>query len=278
MNRRSIVVVLLLLATHATARAQADTSTVTRRGWSLDRTMRAFVENVDAARAYFPTRGEWTWVLTTHYPGRDSLGVHRFPAAQTDSALGPNGPVCDMFSVGHTVAIGTVAAAAFEAGETGKGDWRRVSGTRFVPPGRGARSPVFVQWRREDGRWVISSFGGEHDSWVRLVGRAAAEARDTLRGRRLRLPLPAGTRLASSTEWYRAGQPIRLTGPAILTYGTPRQVPDGSLVYYTTYDGVGVWVEPGELASRWGPVFLYLPVDTAGTFQTYANWGGNGCN
>ncbi|HEX9939091.1 MAG TPA: hypothetical protein VGB15_18255 [Longimicrobium sp.] len=39
--------------------------------------------------------------------------------------------------------------------------WRPVSPTRFVPPGAGASSPTFVEWRREGGRWVIAAFGEE---------------------------------------------------------------------------------------------------------------------
>jgi hypothetical protein len=39
--------------------------------------------------------------------------------------------------------------------------WRRVRGNRFVPPGASASSAIFVEWRREGDRWVVSAFGDE---------------------------------------------------------------------------------------------------------------------
>jgi hypothetical protein len=47
-------------------------------------------------------------------------------------------------------------------------EWRRVSGTRFVPPGETAASAIFVEWRREGSKWVVSSFGDESFSRLPL--------------------------------------------------------------------------------------------------------------
>ncbi|HEX8830176.1 MAG TPA: hypothetical protein VF705_03365, partial [Longimicrobium sp.] len=56
-----------------------------RPEWSLRRTMREFVKVWDPT-GYFPTRGEWSWTLTTHYRANpDATGFWRFPAAAADS-------------------------------------------------------------------------------------------------------------------------------------------------------------------------------------------------
>jgi hypothetical protein len=39
--------------------------------------------------------------------------------------------------------------------------WRRAAGNRFVPADEPDSSPFYVQWRREDGRWVVSEIGDE---------------------------------------------------------------------------------------------------------------------
>jgi hypothetical protein len=38
-------------------------------------------------------------------------------------------------------------------------EWTWVGGTRFVPNGYDQKSPVYVTWRKEKGRWVIDTIG-----------------------------------------------------------------------------------------------------------------------
>lgn len=271
------VIALLALAIGAARPVhaqEADEEPGSRPSWSLQRTMRAFVRELGGeVRGFFPTRGEWDWVVTTRYPdGTLRRQVRRFPAAQTDSALGPSGPVCDSFNSGDFVEMGTLIYHA--RGEWER--WPRVGATRFVPPGHRAGSPVYVEWRREDGRWVISSFGGEGWYQPRVLGRTPGET-IRFRGRRtpLRLPLPDTARVAAGRRWYESHEPIGVDGNRITMYGLPRKLSDGDLVPWAILDGVVVYVEAG-MTGRTAEV-VYIPVDRMGMFQPYQNMTGNGC-
>jgi hypothetical protein len=93
-----------------------------------------------------------------------------------------------------------------------------VRGNRFVPPGASARSPVFVEWRREGGEWVISRFGDEQMHVPHLAGEEIGTImRDTL----LRLPPNAS---AANERWYVNNDPISFDGHRYVKYGLPRQV------------------------------------------------------
>lgn len=62
--------------------------------------MRAFLEALggDTPAAFFPRRGDWTWVQTHHYEGgADRVGVWRFRASETAQALASCGPVEESF-------------------------------------------------------------------------------------------------------------------------------------------------------------------------------------
>jgi hypothetical protein len=275
MIRPITFVALLLVLAPATAATQAgDTTDASRAGWSVDRTMREFVQDVGGpVRGYFPRRGDWTWVMTVHgREGRDHREIWRFPAAQSDSALAYTGPVCDSFSSGDYALGGTVVQHAHE----GRGrNWRRVGATRFVPPGRPAAFPVFVEWWREDGRWVISSFGGERYYAPRVLGRSPREA---VRGPRpvpLRLPLPDSAQVAAGAEWFVSNEPIPLAGRRLTRYGLPRQLRESDLQRWGVLRGVGIYVEAGTDARI--PDVVYIPVDRTGSFQPYQNMMGNGC-
>ncbi|HSU13859.1 hypothetical protein [Longimicrobium sp.] len=254
----------------ASAAAQEDSAfSGSRPGWSLERTMREFARALGGdAPGFFPARGDWTWVVTRRYPeGRDRPTVWRFPAAQTDSAMAPGGPVCDSFHSGDSVMLGTLADA-------GDGPWRRVRGTRFVAPGRAAGSPVWVEWRREDGRWVVSAYGEEAGFVPRLPGRDAAEVASTRGDAPLRLPLPADAPVAAGAAWYESNAPIRVAGQRMTRWGLPRPLRDGEVVRYSKYEGVALYVEPEV---RGIPRTVWVPVDRAGIFQQYVNQIGNGC-
>jgi len=230
-------------------------------GWSLRRTNREFMKQ-DDPRGFFPTRGEWSRVLTTHYKDApDQVGVWRIPAAQTDSMM-EGYPLCGLFPFGKSAWQST----ADDYDRALERRWRRVSATRFVPPGRPARWPVFVEWRREDGRWVVSALGGEEEHEPRVIGRSLDEAAPEIRSP-LRLPLPAWQRVAAGEPWYENNEPISVAG-RLVKYGLPRVLREGDVVRWGTYRGVGVFVEPA--ASR-RPEVVYIPVDRTGTFQPYQN-------
>ncbi|HEX9938174.1 MAG TPA: hypothetical protein VGB15_13660 [Longimicrobium sp.] len=242
-----------------------DTTAASRPGWSVDRTMREFARDLGGdVRGYFPTRGDWTWVPTTRHPGgTDRPGIHRFPAAQTDSTIGRGGPLCDAFRSGDYAVLGTLIAPGID--RRGSGEWRRVRGTRFVPQGEPASFPVFVEWRREDGRWVISAFGGE----TRYAPAAAARPRTPLR-----LPLPATEPVAAGAPWFVNNEPIMVDGFRLNKYGLPRALAQGEVVRFDSVHGVGVYVEP---SARGRPEVVYVVVSRDGMFQPYQSSMGNGC-
>jgi hypothetical protein len=237
--------------------AQADQS-----GATLNARMQAFLREVletpnTGLVSYFPRRGDWTWVETLLNEGgvASRLGVWRFPAAQTERAIGMGGPVCSSFDRrrGHS--------GPFE-GRLGmqillnEGPWRRVRGNRFVPPGASDRSTVFVEWRREDGEWVVSAFGDEGIVYT-------AEVVERPRG-----PFVADrTQAAEDTafapaDWYT----ITINGLRHPRYGLPRAIGRDSLLRIGHLFGVNVYVERGREDG-----FLHLPV-APGQFQPYERW------
>jgi len=275
MHLRPIAFATLLMAATVPAAAQqySDEPPGSRPGWTLERTMRAFLLHGGEPLGFFPTRGDWAWVVTTHYPeAPDRVGVRRFSAGEAERAMAPGGPLCSTFNR-QVRAPGTIT------GSGGEGPWRRV-GTRFVPPGSGAGSPVFVEWRREDGRWVLSSFGEEERYYppppeapgtVHRVG-----VRGGPRGEALHLPLADSIRVAAGAEWFERKEPIVVGGYRVVMYGLPRTLGDGDVVRWGIFDGIPIYVEPTSLRERI-PEVVYLPVDRAGMFQPYQNISENPC-
>lgn len=274
MNLRPIAFATLLMAATAPAAAQQYSVETpgSQPGWTLERTMSAFLLHANEPRGFFPTRGDWAWVVTTHYTDRpDHVGIQRFRAEDADRAIAPGGPLCPTFNR-------QVVDPSSITGSPRNGPWRRV-GTRFVPPGRGAGSPVFVEWRREDGRWVVSSFGEEEVYYppseapgtVHRVGVRAGP-----RGEALRLPLADSVRVAGGAEWFERKQPIVVAGYRLVMYGLPRTLGDGDVVRWGIFDGIPIYVEPMNLKSR-APDAVYLPIDRAGMFQPYQNTAENPC-
>ena len=136
--------------------------------------------------------------------------------------------------------------------------WRRVGASRFVPPGEADASPTFVEWRREDGRWVVASFGDTHialpPGWVRPP-RGMIE-------RTTRTPPPA---YAGGTQWYRDKVSITFEGTHYLQYGIPRPIPLDTLTRIGLLGNVAVYTEKGD--SR-VPTVIYLATGPA-EFQPY---------
>jgi hypothetical protein len=259
MNTRISLRIATLLALAAVpAAAQA-------RDAGLDARMRAFAESApdapnDSVAAFFPRRGDWTWVQAWQREDggiEPGAGVWRFSGAETPRAIGAGGPVCDSFE-------SPGGAGPFE-GRLGmqtrmhRGPWRRVRGTRFVPPGEPASSPVFVEWRREDGAWVVSSFG---DVGIRrgprLLGRVAGPlTRDT-------------TLLPEDAAFVPADQHvIVLGGRRYAKSGTPRALDAAArarMVRIGLLGRVSVFTERG--ADPEMPYAVYL-LTTPGLFQAY---------
>jgi len=266
-------IVLAAIGPSALKAQEGEAIPGSQRGWSLGRTMRRFELDLGGdVRGYFPARGGWTWVVTTHVRGAaDRVGVWRFPAAQTDSAI-DTGPLCDSFHSGDYAVAGTLIWPGVD--DRGGGEWRRVRGTRYVPRGAPAGAPVFVEWRREDGRWVVSSFGGESWYGPTVLGRPRDEVVRRGYGTPLRLPLPLSEPVAAGAEWFTDNRPILVNGHMLTKYGLPRVLGEADLVRYGSLGGVGVYVEP--LASR-TPEVVYVVVNRTGEFQPYQNNMGNGC-
>ncbi|HET7231208.1 MAG TPA: hypothetical protein VFJ16_14445 [Longimicrobium sp.] len=261
MKLAKIPLAALVVCAAGPARAQMPERVPPARsqpGWSLRRTMRE-MEKAYEAQGFFPTRGEWSWTLTTRYRANPTaVGLWRFPAAQTDSVLADS-PVCGVFP------LGTPCNPYDFLPEEPPRPWRRVSATRFVPPDAGRHSATFVEWRRENGRWVISSLGTEEEYWPRLLGRSIDEA---VPGPRvlLKLPLADTARVAAGQPWYENDEPITVAGVRLVKYGLPRQLAEGDVVRWGTLHGVGVYVEPRTPRV---PQIVYLVVDRGGSFQPY---------
>jgi hypothetical protein len=111
----------------------------------------------DALPTFFPRTGTFTYYHTAHESTGDRPGVWRFAGAEAGSVLRRR-PLSGVFSINvEAQPIGLFAHQVMHRGTK----WRRVSPTRFVPPGAPASSPTFVEWRQENGTWVIAAFGDE---------------------------------------------------------------------------------------------------------------------
>jgi hypothetical protein len=224
--------------------------------------MQAFVDEIEdfpntELAAFFPRRGDWTWfetVLDVRTGEVHGTGIWRFPGAETLRAIGAGGPVCDSFES----AVGEAGPVETRLGMQAmmhSGRWRRVRGTRFVPPGADGRSPVFVEWRREDGEWVVSAFGDVGYYFPRLLGRPANSiARDTA-------VVPEDAAFAPA-EWYT----ITLEGRRSAKYGEPRPLDRALLTRVGVLERVSIYVSRDE---TWNTAeVLYLPV-SPGRYQAY---------
>lgn len=128
---------------------------------SLEVRMRTFLTRQarvleDSAAAFFPRSGDFTWVETTHYEDRDVVGTWRFPAADFLAAY--RGPLNDMLT-GHVE--GNRVGSFSHQVQIRRPRWRRARGNRFVPADAPDSSPIYVQWRLEAAKWVVSEIGDE---------------------------------------------------------------------------------------------------------------------
>lgn len=245
----------------------------TRAHAGLRATMTAFLRALpdergqDATRRWFPTSGEWSYTHTMREPGGGTVvGRWIVPAAQTsllfgyEKGTGPT-PIDDSFEVLYHGA--QKAGVLIEVVMSTSDRWRLVGGNRFVPPGARASSPVFVEWRRENGRWVISAFGDEHACNARPIGHAVG---DVMRVRGL--PQPARPVYAAGEPWFIAGEARSLDGHRYIKLSQPRVIQPGDLEPIGWHGNVRVYVQRGYAAR---PFVLYVPT-AADTYQPYITY------
>jgi hypothetical protein len=244
--------------------AQTESRAPAAAGAPLGARMEAFLREVEESPntglgAYFPRRGDWTWVQTLRDDGGgpERTGIWRFPAAETQRAIGADGPVCDSFHEGGG-GSGPWEGRFGMYARFHEGRWRRVRGNRFVPPGAGASSRWFVEWRREDGQWVVSAFGDESFLYTpRPAERPSGPfSRDTV-------GVPADAAFAPA-DWYM----ITLNRLRYTKYGNPRPLNEADrarLARIGLYQGVSVFALREE--ADW-PAHVYL-LTAPGQFQPY---------
>jgi hypothetical protein len=223
--------------------------------------MRAFLREVPDApntelAAFFPRRGDWTWEQTL-LDGRGiatRVVVRRFPGAETLRVIGAGGPACLSFD-GIRGDFGPFEGQFGMQARMNPGPWRRVRGNRFVPHGASARSPVFVEWRREDGQWVVAAFGEEGVYAPRLLGRPAGPfVRDT-------------TLFPEDAAFDRANWPmVVIDGRRYTKYGLPRPIERDLLSRIGVLHRVSVYAERGSRLD-W-PEHVYLAT-APGEYQPY---------
>ena len=216
--------------------------------------------------AFFPRRGDWTWVRTSRSVrgGGERTEIRRFPGPETVRAIGAGGPACTSFEAPGGE-YGPFEGSLRMQGMMSPTGWRRVRGSRFVPPGAPATSAVFVEWRREDGAWVVSAFGEESvyfPGGPRLLGVPAPRRGTVVRDTVL---VPEGAAYAAGEDWFVGNEPITLDGWRYIQYGLPRPLPPGRLTRIGTLGRVAVYAVDGDTHA---PGMLMVPV-RAGELQPY---------
>lgn len=268
MKRLRSIFVLLALVGASPAAAQQG----------LEARMRGFLHAVqrmpvDSVAPFFPRRGTWTWVVTTHGSALgDRVGAWRFDAQQTLQVIREGGPACQSFTPpGDVGGVGVLINEAWEH----PWPWRRVRGNRFVPRGASAASPLFVEWRREDGRWVVSSYGDQQWRRPRLLGVGVHDARrDPVPHPPLTDAIPEGEPRAEDTRWFVENEPITFEGMHYIKYGLSRALAPGDVTRIATLDGVALYAETGD---EGGAGYLYVPVGSSLEFQPYQAFGSPPC-
>jgi hypothetical protein len=206
----------------------------------------------DTTRRFFPTTGDWSYTHTVHLAtGRDRIQRWIFPAAQTSLLFGfdknmPVNPIWDSFQADeHGETYGLLISVV------GERPWRLVGRNRFVPPRAPASSPVFVEWRREHGQWVISAFGDERTCSPPVSGYATG---DIVRVRAL--PEPTPPVYAVNERWYVDGDFLYFDQQRYWKYGQPRELQPDELEPFGWKGDVRVYVEKGQARL---PLVLYVP-------------------
>jgi hypothetical protein len=252
----ALITLSLPLAAQTEARAPAPAET------ALAARMQAFLAEVGDEPntelvAFFPRRGDWTWMQTlldVRSGVVQGAGVWRFAGAETVRAIGAGGPACMSFDRVRGE-YGPFEGRLGMQALMHPGRWRRVRGNRFVPPDASPSSPVFVEWRREEGQWVVSAFGEEGIyTPAGLAPPRGPFSRDTT-------GVPEDAAFAPA-DWHT----ITVEGRRAPKYGTPRPIDRAALERIGVLHRVSVYVEQGSGPNGRGVV--YLPV-APGQYQPY---------
>ncbi|HET7464103.1 MAG TPA: hypothetical protein VFJ82_22795 [Longimicrobium sp.] len=268
MRRAALLLVIPLCALPASLPAQRAPAGLRAR---MNEFLRSIPEDrrQDTTRRFFPRSGDWSYTHTVHLPGGD-VRVQRwvFPAAQTSLlfGFGKEGkapavdPVTESFEI---IYEGQRIGMLIEVIMRTSSRWRLVGGNRFVPPGAPASYPVYVEWRKEQGRWVISSFGDESWEGPRVLGYAIG---DVTRGRGL--PDPPRPAYAAGEPWLVSDEPITFEEQRYVKYGQPREITPDVLEQVGWHGDIRVYAERGHACM---PAVLYVPI-APDSYQPYMGY------
>jgi len=247
---------------HRRPRSDAHPASLARRNHAF---LRALLNDPDSAAAFFPRHGDWTWVKLTEYEtGHEVIGLQRFRGADAARVLNPGGPMCN--AVLYTGEVSTdLGEQVYYAVEEGR-SWKRFRGRRFTPDGRD--SPIFVEWRRENGGWVVAALG---TTWYASRSMPGADIRTAVRDRVRGQPPAWG--YAERADWFVNGEPFSFSTLRYVKYGLPRELSPDSLQRIAVLRGVPVYAEAGAPST---PEILYVPVRPA-IYQPYSGTGAPPC-
>ena len=221
---------------------------------------------------FFPRDAAWEMVRVperpTHQPAVQTL---RVAPDSTLAAVTRDRRTCDSFTGVVGGEAGPVETTLRMQTLAHRRPWRYAGRYRFVPPGEGAASPTWVEWRRERGTWVISRVGEQYYYSPRVIGVDVHDraTRDTTAGN----DLPLERRLAANQQWYRDNEPVVIAGHRYTKYGLPRPIDDGLLRRYGSVGTVPVFV---ERALDGGAEVMYVLV-APGEYQPYQGIAYGGC-
>jgi hypothetical protein len=229
------------------------------------------MEPMEKIASFFPRRGVWEFVETPDKvaPGA-RVGRRRFGPEHTLTAIREGGPLCNSFG-GVRGDVGAHEGALVTQVQANERRWVHAGGNRFVPPGKSARSPIFLEWMREDGRWVIARVGEE--SWysprvLRDPGWPVVR-RNLVAG----TGLPIERTFATTTRWYADHLPIRVHGRVLNKYGLARALGADEVERFGSVGLVPIFVERGVVGS---PEVVYA-LTGIGEYQPYQNMTNSTC-
>jgi hypothetical protein len=128
---------------------------------ALQRRNADFLSTVDSRPpdpliAFFPRTGVVTYRHTVYSDSGIAVSVAEIAASEVPASL--KGPLLPVFTLQHHgQPIGRFVHQLKLRGQ----EWEYIGNFRFVPPGEDRCSAIYVQWREENGIWVISEFGDE---------------------------------------------------------------------------------------------------------------------
>ena len=223
------------------------------------------MEPMEKIASFFPRRGVWEFVET---PDKVAPGARvsrrRFGPEHTLTAIREGGPLCGSFG-GVRGDVGAHEGVLVGQVQMNKGRWVHAGGNRFVPPGKGARSPIFLEWTREDGRWVISRVGEEfwYSPRVRRDPDWPVVRRNLVAG----AGLPIERTFATTTQWYADHLPIRVDGRVLNKYGLVRPLGADEMERFGSVGLVPIFVDRGGV----GPPEVVYALTGIGQYQPYQN-------